>query len=140
LTRLVVDASVAVKWFLPEAHTEAARRALGEDHELLAPDLIAAEFGNALWKRWRRGEMDGSKAAGMLRDFTRAPIEIVPSSVLMAGAWSIAQKFARSFYDSLYLALAVRADCPLLTADRQLYNAFREKSLASRLCWVEDLA
>ncbi len=138
--RLIVDASVAVKWFLPEAHTEAARRALSGNHTLLAPDLITAEFGNVLWKRWRRGEIEGNAAAGMLRDFTQAPIEIVPSHLLIATAWGIARRFTRSFYDSLYLALAVQADGALLTADRSFYNALRHQTTSLRLCWVEDLA
>lgn len=38
--RVVVDDSVAIKWFVPEIHAEAARRLLREGITLLAPDLI----------------------------------------------------------------------------------------------------
>jgi predicted nucleic acid-binding protein len=48
LTGFVVDASVALKWFLPEVHSDAAARLLREGYRLHAPDLIRAEFGNVL--------------------------------------------------------------------------------------------
>ena len=51
----------------------------------------------------------------------------------------MAQRLGRSFYDSLYVALAERADCTLVTADRKLYNALREGDLAGRLTWVEEI-
>lgn len=51
MTRYVVDASVAIKWFLPEVHSEPASRLLREERYLLVPDLIWAEFGNVLGKK-----------------------------------------------------------------------------------------
>ena len=54
VARFVVDASVAIKWFVPEIHAEAARRLLREGITLLAPDLIWAEVANALWRMRRR--------------------------------------------------------------------------------------
>ena len=50
MSRVVVDASVAVKWFLPEIHSGAALRYLDDDCERLAPDLLYVEFGNVIWK------------------------------------------------------------------------------------------
>ena len=105
MTHLVVDASVAIKWLLPEIHAEAARRVLSEDFTLLAPDLIWAEVGNALWKQWRRGQMAGEVMQGLLQDFQRAPLEISSSGSLVTVACDLARRFERSFYDSLYLAL-----------------------------------
>ena len=49
--RCVVDASVAIKWFVPEIHSDAALRLRGEAYELIAPDLLILEIGNILWKR-----------------------------------------------------------------------------------------
>ena len=57
MSRLVVDASVAVKWFLPEAQSDAARALLGSGHDLIAPELVYAELGIALVKRVRKGEI-----------------------------------------------------------------------------------
>jgi len=55
-------------------------------------------------------------------------------------AWEIASSFSRSFYDSLYLALAVDRDCPLVTADRRLYNALAGGSSPAPLIWVAEIS
>jgi predicted nucleic acid-binding protein len=138
VSRFVVDASIAVKWLLPEAHTDAARRTLSGDHELLAPDLIWAEVGSAIWKRWRSGQIGSDTARILLSAFRRAPLQISESKVLMDSAWDIAERYDRSFYDSLYLALAVIAECPLVTADLKLYNRLKASPFADRLVWVEN--
>jgi predicted nucleic acid-binding protein len=52
---LVVDASVVIKWFVPEPGSAAARQLLGQDHEFYAPDFLFAETANVLWKKFRRG-------------------------------------------------------------------------------------
>lgn len=137
--RLVVDASIAVKWFIPEVHAEAARRALRDENELLAPDLIWAEVGNVFWKKCRRGELAGDVARNCLRDFRAAPIMVSASEALVDAAWEVAGRFGRSFYDSLYVALAVHKACPLLTADRKLHARFAGSPLARNLLWIEDL-
>lgn len=139
MTRFVVDSSVAVKWFLPEEHTEAARELLRDGNRLIAPDLIRAEVGNAMWKRWRRGEIPAEAALEVLRDLRRLPLGIESSEPLVEVAWDVARRFGCSFHDSLYVALAHRADCTLVTADRKLYNALQDGDLAERLTWVEEI-
>ena len=138
MIRLVVDASVAVKWLMPENHAAAARRILTSNHELLAPDLIWAEVGNVLWKKWRRREVPGHVAGDLLRDFRRYPVQTFASRALMTAAWDLAERYDRTFYDSVYLALAVNAECPLVTADLKLYNRLKAGPLAERLVWVEN--
>jgi len=140
--RFVVDASVAIKWFVPEVHHEAARRLLREGFELLSPDLVRAEVGNVLWKKWRRGELSAGEAVAILRDFGRFPLRIRTSASLVEGTWTVAERFGRSFYDGLYVALAVETESSLVTADLRLYNALRDDALADALAdnllWVEE--
>jgi predicted nucleic acid-binding protein len=140
--RFVVDASVVIKWFVPEVHHEAARRLLREGFELLSPDLVRSEVGNVLWKKWRRGELSAGEAVAILRDFGRFPLRIRSSESLMEGAWTVAQRFGRSFYDGLYVVLAVETESSLVTADLRLYNALRDDALADALAdnllWVEE--
>ena len=63
---MVIDASVAFKWLVEEDDSALAIGLLGHE-DLLAPGLILAEVGNALWKRILRGEMnDPVGAAEML--------------------------------------------------------------------------
>jgi predicted nucleic acid-binding protein len=54
--RIVIDASVALKWVLAEVNTDAADALLAE--ELIAPSLWLIEAANAMWRRSRRGEFD----------------------------------------------------------------------------------
>lgn len=139
MTTYVVDANVAIKWVLPEIHSDAARRLLVSKPKLNAPDLIWAEAGNIVWKRWRQGEVPEAQATALLRDIRQLPIEIQPSEPLMDAAWEVASTFNRSFYDSLYLALAIREGCSLVTADLRLYNALQGSTLAHRLLWIGDV-
>jgi predicted nucleic acid-binding protein len=73
-SRVVVDASVAIKWFMPEVHAEAARCLLREGMTLLAPDLIWAEVANALWRKWREKELSVETVQEILTDFRRFPL------------------------------------------------------------------
>ena len=140
MRRIVVDASVVVKWLLPEIHSEAARRLLADDLQLWAPDLVWAEIGSVLWKRWRRGELPADVVAALLRDFRRLPLDVHPSEPLLQAAWEVAHALDRSFYDSLYLALAATLECPLVTADPKLWNALQGGLTRASLVWVEDVS
>lgn len=140
MTRCVVDASVAVKWLVPEIHSAAAARLLAEDREILAPDLLWSECGNTLWKKWRRQELSADEVGELLQDLRRFPLQIFSSDALYEPAWKIASRLERSFYDSFYIALAAARSCPLVTADLRLYNALRRRREAFELVWVEELA
>jgi predicted nucleic acid-binding protein len=140
VNRLVVDASVAIKWYLPESHSADADRLLGNGFQLLAPDLLVAETGNILWKRVMRSELTVRKAESILRALKALPMTLHPASVLAENAMTVACGLKRSFYDSLYLALALTADCPLVTADRKLFEAVRDASpVKKHILWVEDV-
>jgi predicted nucleic acid-binding protein len=140
VTAYVVDASIAVKWMLPEEHTAAALRLQGVTTDLSSPDLIVVEVANVLWKKVRRGEIAEEKGREVLGIFQMSPLRLVSADLLLEGAWEIAARFDRSMYDSLYLALAVSEDCRMVTADRKLLNATRGTPLAEHVLWVEDIA
>ena len=133
----MVDASIVVKWFLPEVLAAAALRIAETDNDFLAPELLAAEFASALWKKQRRGEIDAPAAARMLTDFSRVSVDFVPLVPLMPTAFAIATAAGHSVYDGWYLALAEREDCPVVTADRRFYGAFSAGQLGHRMLWVE---
>ena len=137
MNRLVVDASVVVKWFLPEVLAEAALRVARQENEFVAPELLAAEFASVLWKKQRRGEIEAPAAIRMLADFTRVTVDLVPLMPLMPSAFAIAAAAGHSVYDCWYLALAEREDCPVVTADRRFYQAFVGGQLGHRMLWVE---
>jgi len=139
MTPLVIDASIAVKWFIPESHSINALKLLDTGCELLAPDLIFAEFGNVLWKKWMRNELDSEVIFPILADLCRMRLRIAPTTALADKAAAIAITYRRSFYDSIYLALAVTAQGRMVTADEKLCNALRDTPLAERVLWIEDV-
>jgi predicted nucleic acid-binding protein len=120
---LVVDASVAAKWFLPEPDAPAALRLLDGRHRLAAPDLIRAEIGNLAWKLHTRGALAAQEASDMIEHFLSLPLEIHDSTYLLAPALEIAIATRRTVYDSLYLALALELDGTVVTADERWLNA-----------------
>jgi len=140
VSHFVVDASVAIKWFLPEVHGAAALRLLEADHNLLAPDLLFPEIGNVLWKRVRGGEATLEEASATLQAFVSLPLEVYPSRPLLPLALEIACRIRRSVYDSLYLAVAVFRRCPMVTADLRLHNALKNGPFSTTLLWVTDVS
>ena len=137
MNRLVVDASVAIKWYLPEVHSEDALRLLDDERELLVPDLVWSEVGNILWKKWQKDQLTAEQPPAILQDFGQLGLVIHSSQKLAPTAWSLAARLKRSFYDSMYLALAETQACPLVTADRRLFNAVSPSGF--NLVWIEDI-
>lgn len=127
---VVVDASVAAKWFLPEPDAPAALRLLSGRYHLVAPDLIRAEFGNIVWKLYARGTLDAKEASDMVEHFLSMPLEIHDSTYLLALALQIAIATKRTVYDSLYLALAMDVNGTVLTADERWLNALQTTPFA----------
>jgi predicted nucleic acid-binding protein len=137
LSGFVVDASVAVKWFVPEVLSDEAVSLLDSPRELLAPDLLYPEAGNILWKKVGRGEIEARDARDILAALVHVPLSVVPSSTLVEAALEIALVHGRTVYDGLYVALAVAWDAVLVTADGRLVEALREGPLAGHVRALE---
>jgi predicted nucleic acid-binding protein len=135
----VVDASVAIKWFLPEIHSDAALRLLAHEHTLHAPDLIFSEFGNVLWKRVRKNQISRNEANATLEGLLTLHLQVQPSQLLIPVALEIACGENRTVYDSLYLAAAIALQSPLVTADAKFYRALSKGPFSAHLLWVEDI-
>ncbi|HWP57661.1 MAG TPA: type II toxin-antitoxin system VapC family toxin [Candidatus Acidoferrales bacterium] len=135
----VVDASVAVKWFFPEIHSDAALRLLLPRHTLHAPDLIFSEFGNVLWKRFRKNEISENEANAALEGLLTVNLLVQPSRLLIPLALDIACAENRTVHDSLYLASALALEFPLVTADAGFYRAVSRGPFSAYLLWVEDV-
>ncbi|OGT41540.1 MAG: hypothetical protein A3F42_05850 [Gammaproteobacteria bacterium RIFCSPHIGHO2_12_FULL_37_34] len=136
---IVVDASVAIKWFIPEIHAIDASRLLQKKLRFIAPDLIFSEVGNILWKKNRSKELTLEIATEILNDFKKLPIDIHESEPLLDAAWQIATTHQCTVYDSLYVALAKIEKCVLVTADQALHHALKTTPLARTLLWIEDI-
>lgn len=127
---VVVDSSVAAKWFLPasgEPFTSEAvnlfERFTTGQLGLIVPDLFWAELGSVFWKAIRQSRYTKMAAESALRDLKDRRVRTVPSLVVLETAFDIAVLFERSVYDALYVALATVSQTTFVTADERLVNA-----------------
>ncbi len=115
----VVDASVLVELLTDGPYAEVAKERLdAEEYALWAPHLVDAEIGQAL-RRWARmGKLTADAGGRALWEVDDLPVERVEHELLIHVAWGLRDNF--SFYDGLYIALALILDEPLLTFDARL--------------------
>jgi len=127
----VIDANVAGKWLVPEQDTDRARVLFREWNEgrveLVAPALLLAEVANMLWKRTARGLLSAGTAVQLFQAFTQFGLPLAPMEGLADSALELSVRHRYSFYDCLYVALAIERRCDLLTADERLLNAFHPR-------------
>lgn len=138
LSACVVDASVALKWLIDEDGSIAAL-ALLDGPALLAPELIHVEIANALWRMARTGRLSAADAADALLVFQRLPLRRrTADRDLTSEALRLARLLDHPVYDCLYLALAMDAGAPVVTADRRFVAAAARDAASAPL--VIDLA
>jgi len=134
---LVLDCSIVAKALTPEALSTEARALLGLGRYLMAPDLLPIELANVLWKKVLRGVLTADEARGAHQGITAlAPIRILPSGAYHPMALELALAHGRSFYDALYVAVAVTEKALLVTADEKLVNALAATPLGGHLHWL----
>jgi predicted nucleic acid-binding protein len=139
MSLFVVDASVGLKWFVPEVHEPHARRLQNPNFQLHVPTLFDVEIGNILWKKVGRGELTRAEADAILGQLPALPLTRHLEAPLLTLAFDLANETQRTVYDSLYLALAVQLGGRMVTADQRLYNALQGTAHAAHLCWVVDV-
>lgn len=123
--KYVLDTSVTFQWALAEDLFARAAQVRHDYrttvHELLAPDVFPIELGHALSKSERQGRL--ADAEGLWHHVMSTAPRLVPSLPLMPRALQIAKQARVAVYDCLYVALAEREGCDLLTADERLVRS-----------------
>ena len=127
---LVVDASIAVKWFVPESDSVAADALIDSGEALIAPDIVLIEAANAFWKITVRREMAAEQADAALAALANGVLSLHPSAGLVADALRLASSLEHPVYDCLYVALAEREGASLVTADERTYGTVRRSGVA----------
>lgn len=125
---MIVDASVALKWFLPEAGSREAIALQSGPHNLAAPSLIRMEVAGAICRATRgsaprlsREEAD-QVCSHWFGFVEQQSLEIVPDETLLKEACGLAVSLGHPVADCLYLQLAYRWNIPLVTADRVFHE------------------
>jgi predicted nucleic acid-binding protein len=122
--KYILDSNIALKWVLAEPDSGLARQLRADYqqavHDLLAPDVFPIEIAHALTRAERQARIATSQAAFLWADIMSTTPLLILSSPLIPRAIQISSSERAGVYDCLYVALAEREGCDLLTADEKL--------------------
>lgn len=142
---LVIDVSVAIKWFVKEILHEEADRLLGRADRLLgrkvslhAPDILLIELANVAWKKTVRKEIDQQQAREIVRGCLDGVPILHPSADFIEHALEIGLTLNHPVYDCVYLACAEATDGILITADSRLLNGVKNTKFESVVIGLEQ--
>lgn len=141
---IVVDASVAAKWHLPdEEHTDRARMLLRRfaqgRTELVAPNYIRYEVPNAITvtTQGRAPRISSAQGGQAIAEFLALGLTFQDEDGLITDAYDLAHRHGCALYDAFYVALAEQLSVPFLTADRRLYDRLQH---LPDVTWLGDYA
>ena len=134
---IVVDASVAAKWFIREVGREEALKVL-DAAERHAPDLIVAEIANVACKKAIQGEVTHDQARFICASVRHYFSVLHSGEALVSRAIGIALQLGHPIYDCFYLACADRIGSRLVTVDRRLLASISDTEFTSLAVDVSD--
>jgi len=127
--KLVIDASVLLPWFFADEKSDESDRILAEVYRdgASVPVLWPIEVGNALTTGLRRKRLSEADWIQSLNTLAGIPVTVEPMNhpLILSNISPLAQKYGLTFYDAMYLDLAVRLALPLATYDAELVKAAR---------------
>lgn len=128
---IVVDASVAVKWFVPEQDSDKAEQLLFSREKLLAPKIMRIEVAAAITRLARTKSISPAMVGILLQDWQRSlhdeTVTLEPTQYDFHNGTQLSLDLGHPLQDCLYLAAAHRLETRLLTAD----NKFFKKAIAA---------
>jgi len=138
---VVIDASVVLKWVFDDEESVESAVTLLKDYEagalvLHAPELLGYEVSNALWAAVRQRRLTEQEVEEALDAIRTVSFVWHHLTAVWGASMELALRYERTFYDSVYLALAQHLRVPLFTGDRKLYNAVSDSFAWIR--WIGD--
>lgn len=133
MKRFVLDASVAVKWFLPEIHQAESFNLLKSNPVLIAPEFLKVEFDSILSKWCRSGRVNYERAEEVRSVFNKIKIYFVDLDDIADISFEISAKLPVTYYDALYLCTAKLYECKMVTFDRKLYKSVKDSEFETYL-------
>ena len=137
LTTAVLDASVAVRWVVPEEGSEPAADLLTRPIAWIAPRLMLTEVAAALRRKvvdgGLRAELAGQSLDALVQAAAEGTVRLSDDEEVVSAALLLALTLGHKVPDCLYLALAEREGAGLVTADRRLDELARQRGIACEL-------
>jgi predicted nucleic acid-binding protein len=140
-SRVCVDASLAVRWVVPEDYSEQALDLLAfwgtSQTELFAPTHMLYEVNATLRFLVSQKIISNEIGNGAFSRLRKLRIQLISRAAIFPLAWKLARELKQpTTYDTVYLALAQLLDCEMWTADRKFYDATRTD--APHVKWIGD--
>ena len=140
--KVCIDASLALKWVLPETYTNRAQELLRDwitkGYTLIAPTLFIYEVTSALRNKVYRQIITLEEGSSALNQILPGRIELLTSPNLVESAWAISEDLELpTAYDAFYLALAKGEDCEFWTADATLVKILKRHKI-HRAKWIGE--
>lgn len=133
MSRVVVDASIALAWCFPDETSEYADRVLValEDHTILVPAVWCLELANAILvgERKKRLNQPEIKSFTTLLENLSIVQDAQPVADDIRSVLPLARAHGLSAYDAAYLELSIRQGACLATLDRTLRNAAKASGI-----------
>jgi predicted nucleic acid-binding protein len=137
---LIIDASVGVKWLVPETHSSEAASLMSSGFRRHVPALFLTEVCQTIWKKVNiRHEISPDDGREIVRSLLLLPLEVHRIEPLIEVSFEIAIQTGRTVSDSVSLALARMKGWTLVTADERLYHSMRGHPLGGLILWVADI-
>lgn len=127
---LVVDASLAVKWVMPEEGQEAAQALLSREADWVAPDFLLIEIGNVLRTKLMRRQIDQPQLRSGFALVKASVRRFIPDRGLIERAFEMAVECGHTVYDCMYLSCAEQENTQVATADTRFINKLRTSSFS----------
>jgi predicted nucleic acid-binding protein len=135
---VVVDANVAVKWFIEQNGSDHARRVQAYRGPLIAPGMLVSEMANGLWRHAMRGDVHAGDGVAAISALPWWFHELVEDHLLAETALTLAIELDYATYDCFYLALSRARAAPLVTADKCFINRLDSTAYASNVVHLSD--
>jgi predicted nucleic acid-binding protein len=138
MSDFIVDASVAVKWFVSETDSLVADELSASNHRLFAPRLILTEVANALARKAIIGFMSAAEACAYIRSLPQYFDGLLAVDALIEPAFENACTLRHPIYDLIYLEAAPGFSAQLVTADRRFTAKIAGTDLARYVMLLSD--
>jgi len=138
---VVVDASVAGRWYINSPpFVQAARQVQADSDEgkisLVAPENFLHEVTGVIHQAVFARKLTAQQGSQQLERFLERDIVLIETNDLIVPAWELSLRYGCSYYDAIYLEIARRQNCRFVHAGGSLRRA-----LAGRFpleMWIEE--
>jgi len=121
----VIDACVAIKWFLPEEKYKEAGNILSHHKRFYAPDLFEIEIDSIIIKKVRQRLIEKEDAYRIFEEIRNIPIQIIPYKLIEKLAFDLSVALPITQYDACYLAIAIEYNEKVISADLRFVRGLK---------------